>query len=364
MKNQWEEKWIEDINYLRENLIEKHKNLFFNTSKIAFEGKIEYLKSIINELDYDEMKVKLSRVVASIGDAHTSLVVPANKYIPLKFYWFEEGIYIIGATEKYNDLICRKVIAIESLEIDKVIELLSEIISYENQYFFKAQSMKYMQVADILYGLLIADSMDSINIETEDGNFEVETVSRAELVYFDNKLPLYARRANENFWYQYLEPAKELYIKYNFCREDGNGKLGEKIKTAIEFIEEKSINKVTLDLRNNLGGDSTLIEPLLNYIKNSDRINTKENLKVIVGRETFSSGLLNAYEFKFQTNAIILGEPSGGKPNCYGEILRFTLPNSKFVVSYSTKYYKLIEDDSVMALYPDEMVYEVIEDFI
>ena len=59
----------------------------------------------------------------------------------------------------------------------------------------------------------------------------------------------------------------------------------------------------------------------------------------------------------------MIGEPSGGKPNCYGEILRFNLPNSKFSVSYSTKYYKLIDDDNVDALYPDKMVEETIEDY-
>ncbi|MGL4875791.1 MAG: peptidase S41, partial [Clostridium sp.] len=73
---------------------------------------------------------------------------------------------------------------------------------------------------------------------------------------------------------------------------------------------------------------------------------------------------LNAYEFKFFTNAEILGEPSGGKPNCYGEILKFTLPNSKFTISYSTKYYKLIEDDNILALYPDKNIYESINDYI
>ena len=99
------------------------------------------------------------------------------------------------------------------------------------------------------------------------------------------------------------------------------------------------------------------------FEKINDKINRKENLKVIIGRETFSSALLNAYEFKFDTNAEIIGEPSGGKPNCYGEILKFTLPNSRFIVSYSTRYYKLIEDDTILALYPDINIQESISDY-
>ena len=202
-----------------------------------------------------------------------------------------------------------------------------------------------------------------MRVAIDDEVIEIKTVDADELIYMEIDLPIYATNDKENYWYKYLECNDELYIKYNLCRENGEISIKDKIDKSIKFIEDNSINKVTVDLRNNSGGDSTLIEPLIEYIKKNEKINTKENLKVIIGRETFSSALLNAYEFKFQTNAKIIGEPSGGKPNCYGEILRFTLPNSKFLISYSTKYYKLIEDDTVMALYPDELILESITDY-
>ncbi|MDZ5010895.1 peptidase S41, partial [Clostridium perfringens] len=44
MSSKWEEKWFEDIDYLKENLIKRHKNLFFNISSEEFEEKINYLK--------------------------------------------------------------------------------------------------------------------------------------------------------------------------------------------------------------------------------------------------------------------------------------------------------------------------------
>lgn len=360
----WEEKWIEDIDYLKDSLIRKHANLFANITKEEFNHNIETLKNIVNELDYEEMKVEISKIVASVKDAHTAVIFPSKRYIPLKFYWFEEGIYIINTTEKYKDLLFKKVIAIENIKIEKVIDELSEVISYENQYLFKAQSMKYLQVAEVLYGLMIIDEVNRVKITVENDEFSIETVSISELVYMELDLPIYAENAGENYWHRYLEYRHELYIKYNACRESGKITIKHKIEESIRFIETNKIHKVTIDLRNNLGGDSRLINPLIEYLKSSSTINTKNNLKVIIGRETFSSALLNAYELKFKTNGRIVGEPSGGKPNCYGEILKFTLPNSKLMVSYSTKYYKLIEDDEVMALYPDELILESIEDYI
>ncbi|MGG5461839.1 peptidase S41 [Clostridium sp. B9] len=308
------------------------------------------------------MKVEVSRVVASVKDAHTSMVFPARKFLPLKFYYFNDGVYIIGTTKEYENLLFKKVIGIEESSMEEVLKELFEVISFENEYFFKAQSMKYMQIAEVLYGLLIIDHMDNIKITLEDGVYEVSTCSIEELVYTNKKLPRYARNSSHNLWFEILENG-ELYIKYNSCREQEDISIENKIKSLIALIEENDMEKVTIDLRNNLGGNSTLFDSFIEWLKHNKKINNKGNLKVIIGRETFSSALLNAYSFKNYTNAKIVGEPSGGKPNCYGEILRITLPNSKLIITYSTRFYKLIDDDSVKALYPEETVLESIEDY-
>lgn len=363
MNNEWKNKWIEDIDYLRDELIKNHTNLFAYTKEDEFNEKIEKLKEMIDELDYEEMKVEISRVVASIKDAHTSFIFPARRFIPLKFYYFNDGIYIINTTKDYENLLFKKVIAIENVSIEEVLKDLYNIISFENEYLFKAQSMKYLQIVEVLYGLLIVDNMNKVKITLENGEYEVLPVSFENLIYTNNKLPLYARKSSENLWFTYLDN-KELYIKYNSCRESGNESIQNKIEKIIDFIENNNIKKVTVDLRNNLGGDSSLFDPFIDYIKQNIDINNKDNLKVIIGRETFSSALLNAYNFKNNTNAKIVGEPSGGKPNCYGEILKITLPNSKFLVTYSTKFYKLIDDDGIDSLYPEEFVLETVEDYI
>jgi hypothetical protein len=49
---------------------------------------------------------------------------------------------------------------------------------------------------------------------------------------------------------------------------------------------------------------------------------------------------------------LTLGEATGGKPNHYGEISSFILPNSEMTVSYCTKYFETTNGDPD-ALYPD-----------
>jgi len=87
-----------------------------------------------------------------------------------------------------------------------------------------------------------------------------------------------------------------------------------------------------------------------------------ENVDVIIGRETFSSGVLYALEFKDKLNSKLYGEPTGGKPSHYGDVQKIVLPNSKLNISYSTKYFNLnINEDT---LNPDYEVELSIQDYI
>jgi C-terminal processing protease CtpA/Prc len=73
---------------------------------------------------------------------------------------------------------------------------------------------------------------------------------------------------------------------------------------------------------------------------------------VVINRGTFSSAMLNAIQLDDQTNATLLGEPTGGKPNSYGEILSFPLPHFGLSVVYSTKYFELRPGSDAPSVFP------------
>jgi hypothetical protein len=97
-----------------------------------------------------------------------------------------------------------------------------------------------------------------------------------------------------------------------------------------------------------LEGRKHVIRP----VKQRAALNQKGRLFVIVGRRTYSAALANAVDFRKDTNAILVGEPIGERPNSYSENDELTLPNSRLVVSYSTRYYKFVDED-VPAVLPD-----------
>ena len=179
-----------------------------------------------------------------------------------------------------------------------------------------------------------------------------------------NKLPLCKRNGDTYYWFEYLEVSNTVYFKYNVCRDMLSKDLYTFSKEIIQFLEEHTVEKLIIDFRNNFGGNSSLLEPFMDYVKHCGKINKEGSLFVIIGHETFSSALLNVLYLKENSSAMFIGEPTGGKPNCYGELQRFILKNSGLTVCYSTKYYKIIEDDTLLSFLPDVNIDYTIENYV
>ena len=83
----------------------------------------------------------------------------------------------------------------------------------------------------------------------------------------------------------------------------------------------------------------------------------------LIGENTFSSAILNAVSLKDDARFTLVGTPTGGSINHYGEIKSFTLPESKWEVYYSTKYFKMSRkyDGPIR---PDVTVTRTIEDYV
>ena len=121
--------------------------------------------------------------------------------------------------------------------------------------------------------------MDKVKITLDEGEYEVSTCLFEDLVYTNKRLPMYAKNDFSNLWFEVLESG-ELYIKYNSCREQGEESIGKKIENIMCLIEKENIERVTVDLRNNLGGDSTLFTPLIDYLKNNENITKSSSISL------------------------------------------------------------------------------------
>src|SRR5262249_12815284 len=74
-------------------------------------------------------------------------------------------------------------------------------------------------------------------------------------------------------------------------------------------------------------------------------LNRTGHFFVIIGRGTFSSAMDNAITLKTQTASILVGEPTGGKPNGYGGGAGFSFPRSRLYGRGSNRFTKTVSGD-------------------
>jgi C-terminal processing protease CtpA/Prc len=146
---------------------------------------------------------------------------------------------------------------------------------------------------------------------------------------------LYRSHPNVWYWYRYLPDSQTLFVQYNRCANDSTHHFGDVAKQAFAEADAHTVKRVVIDLRWNGGGDSRVIGPLKSGL--TARGKALGHIYVLIGPGTFSSALDNAMELHKDLAATLVGEPSGGSPDGYGEVATLTLPNSKLVVRFTTK---------------------------
>lgn len=246
----------------------------------------------------------------------------------------------------------------------EITDRLSEIISHENHSFLKSALPGYLVCADILCGIGVLGDVSSVDMTLSNENNAQRTLSIPTVPYegFDTSslqdvtdpqnLPLFRQNLDKNYWSELTGPI--LYFNYNRCKDMDNISVrGFTLKLRRGIKANPKISKLVIDMRNNGGGNSELLRGFLEWLSSCERLNQKGYLYVIVGRDTFSSALLNTFFLAQHTQATFVGEPTGGKPNSYGEVKFLSLNSSGLLIRYSTNYYELISDDTQNAFIPD-----------
>ncbi|MFL6278155.1 MAG: S41 family peptidase [Blastocatellia bacterium] len=330
-----------------------------------FESDIATLDAAIPSLQDHQIIVRMLQITARIGDGHTYVHLPASfKRYPLQLYWFGNELRVTHAAADYETALGARVVKIGEMSVDAVqARILGLLSQAENEWFIKNNSPKLMVRPEVLQALGIVPTVERapFTFEDEQGKqFTLELkpisvlpdaggVSRLSLRPAVKEEPLYRQRPAEPFWVTYLPDSQTVYA--NFRSYNG---LGENAKKLFELIDHQPTKKLVIDMRQNGGGDFTKVRrDLIPGIKQRAAINKPGHLFVIIGRATFSAAMSNAADFKKDTRAILVGEPTGERPNSYQENDEMKLPNSGIVVSYSTRYYKFLDEDAP-AVMPDK----------
>lgn len=374
------DKWKKDLNYLQAALPKKHENLFFKVTEEKFNKDIEILKNSVNTLNDDEIVAGIYRIMASIGDTHTAAYKKSSKVYPIQFYYFKEGIYVVNTISEYKQSLYSKLVKINGVDIEKVKQEIIPLMVAENEGVIKKSVPNYLSNPELLHGIkVVSDTEKAVftfqNDKGETFDINIKSIERGKEIksivneLYDTSYPLYMQKPDSNYWYKYLDKEKTLYFKYNKCQQDGDGNvetIEEFIDKLLKIMDNHPVDKFVIDMRDNGGGSDRYMTPIIDKLKNS-KINNKNNLFVIVGRRTFSAAIVNAVQLRTGTNATFVGEPTSGKPNHYGSVKNFILPNSKIPIRYSTQLNKSGGDnseDTSSTFMPDKVIEISIKDYL
>ena len=343
-------RWRQDLDTLTTQLPALHPDLFFQTPRSVFEGAVSDLRNAIPDLSDAEVMVGLARITALPGDGHTNLwLTPrAFRLLPLQLRWFADGLFVTAAGQSYTRALGNRVIQIGDRSAEEAHQAVGTIVSHENDVWVREMGPNYLVNADILRALKIAPSAASVRfvLEELDGTrFALDIASLdpgaslnavAAPASSAGFIPYYQQQSNQNYWFTYIESSRTLYFAYNVCAEQPGLPFAQFNDQLWAVFDSKPVARFIIDLRNNTGGNSSVLDPFL--VSGAARMAKFTGVKpvVIIGRRTFSAGITNAIEMQ-QGPVILVGEPSGGSPNAYSEIRSLTLPNSQLIVNYSTK---------------------------
>lgn len=340
---------------------------------------MEKIKQATPEMSDSDFYYSLQTLLSKVGDAHTTVNhidsnENSNYEYPSKLvftaYNFEDDWHLIYLNKENESHLGSQLISINGVLIDEVFERCKTIMSFENEEWAERLFSDFGHYKEELEFIGVVEKDEPIiftvknaeNIETEltmiplkEGelssekgvNFKPESPRIIGLQDIYRGFPL-----NEN----------NFFIQYNSCEEDPNLSMLDFTQMMKEEITKGEYTNIIIDLRYNSGGNSIIMNPLLNMLNS---LQDENNFKVhtLIGKRTFSSGLRNAIDTVNRLNSTLVGTPTGGNVKGYTEKQSFHLKNHPITVNFSTKYYEYIIGYSKDSLYPDIEIKQTFEDY-
>lgn len=354
-------KWRADLDYFAKTMGTYHNNAFHDVSKEEFTRGVSALRTKIPSMNREQVIIGLKHLTALIHDAHTGMplvsAAPVGFHVlPLKVYWYADGLFVQSVPPKYKNLVGARVVKIGSVPAEEALKRIETLAEGSSEWSFHSDVHFYFR-GEVLHALGLSDRSDGARFEfqTSEGPLTVDMDvlpvpislgyypgTPAKSDWIDARSgppPLYLER-KDKYWFKFLDDKHILYVQ---CNEIGNadGETFEQFfARTFAFADANPVDKVVLDLRLNGGGNNELTQVVPQMVIKHERWNVTGKLFVIIGRTTQSAAENLVNRLQRDTHPIFVGEPTGERPNMYGDSWPFTLPNSHITVHISSLHWQ------------------------
>lgn len=360
--------WREDLAFMAREMERRHRNLYHTVSRSSFDSAVSALDARIPSLARHQIIVELAAIATLVGDGHTNIAPTRDPTIgfstlPVRLYFFKDGLYIRAAHQSRRELAGTRVLRIGRMTPDQAYARVRKLIGRDNEMGARFFAPFLLAMPEVLHALGITGKVDEATLVVERGGQKQSVTLRplgpapmmppdtdvswwpqdnwADMRPASASPPLWLREDPQNhYWFEYLPADRLVYLQFNKVGNKEDESLTEFSGRLQSFVDSAPVDRLVLDLRLNRGGDGTLNRPLLLALIRARKLWDRGKLFVIIGRSTFSAAQFLVNELEQYTDALFVGEPSGGKVNSYGDSRKITLPNSGLTVRVSTLWWQ------------------------
>lgn len=347
-----DERWRFDLSVLVTETRRMHRNLYHTMTPEQFDDAMQALDERIGELTDEQILVEMQKIIAMIRDGHSSVRTTRQKLtvsrIPLRFYLFSDGMYVIDATEPYKQWIGSEVIKIADRPTAEALEATEAIVSRDNPMGIKAAGPVYLRMPHVLQSLGLTEDSRYVPLVLRDRAGEEHAINvEPGPSEFSRRLnpsrlegappaPRHLKDTSNPYWLEELADEKAVYVQFNAVRDKREEPLAEFSRRLRERLDTGDVQTLIVDVRHNGGGNTYLTIPLLRTLIYFETSRNDAQLYVIIGRATFSACQNFVTDVERLTDAVFVGEPTGSRPNSYGESTNVILPFSGVRASISS----------------------------
>ncbi len=377
--------WRQDLDVLLARLRRIHPRPFARLSEAEVNAEHRKLAAAIPRMSDEQVVLAMMALMARMTGGHTQLYGTSAKTIstrwfPVRFFAFRDGIGITATSTDHADLAGARVLRIGDLDARAAMETVMRITPADNDVGKLHRAPYFMMMDWVLHGLGITPDRDELTLVVEGPGDRprrkvtlaaqdrrkddalsyqaTESVVGGQAVIGRPEdsvsTALYLRHTDRRFWLAYLPGARALYVQVRFVGNGPHESLTEFAHRVWTLADSVPVDRFILDLRFARGGNKTLADPLLDGLLAHPALNTPGAVFTLIGRETFSAGMMLAVYLEEHSNTVFVGEPTGASPNFSSETLGISLPNSGLIASVGEWYWvNSVPWDTRPAIDPD-----------
>ncbi|MBS1708669.1 MAG: hypothetical protein JSS65_08115 [Armatimonadetes bacterium] len=358
-----DEAWRYNIWLLDREIRRLHYSPYTKRTPAETDNETKALLDGVPRMDDDQIGVAILKYMAGFGDGHTNARTPSltSTVLPVNFYWYEEGIAVRAADSAHKHLLGQRLMSVNGKPVVDVAAMMAPYISRDNDMWIKLFVPFYLWHPHILHGMGLSASADSVRMTFRDAAGKDTTVdlkgtTRDQVGHLlannlpasfvnisslsSGPAPLSATHDGQRFWFEYLPDKKLLYCQINAILNDQKETLAQFAARLYAEFDSQHAEGLVFDVRNNGGGNNTLLLPLIQGMIARPALTKRGHLFFITGRLTFSACQNFLSRSERQLPITVVGEPSGSKPNFIGESVPVVLPYKGVTASVSDLFWE------------------------